>query len=32
MLCFKVYCQLTIGKDAPETSLVFNEFILLNKI
>ena len=23
MLCFKVYWQLTIGEDTPETSLVF---------
>ena len=23
MLCFKVYCQLTIGEDTLETSLVF---------
>ena len=32
MLCFKICWQLTIGEDTPETSLVFNEFILVNKI
>ena len=32
MLCFKVFWQLATGEDTPENSLVFNEFILLNKI